>query len=513
MKRVFVFLLTVSMVLSIQALGAAKTLKIGLSSDIRSLDPFFHNETVTNSVLSNIFEGLTYFDRNLKVYGVLAESWQVVNATTWEFKLRRDVKFHDGKDFNADDVLFSFDRVMHWKKSGFKSKVNMIKEVQRVDDHTIRIVTKGPYPILLRKISYVKILNSRFYKDKPDEFYALHADGTGPFRIVQWKKGQSITLAVNKNYWRPRAAFDKVVFRPLTNDSTRVAAILSGEVDIIDKVPVRDVDRVKRDSKLNFFMRPGLRLIYLQMDQGRDHTPYVKGKNPFKDVRVRKAIYYGIDEDSIVKYVMNNFAKAAGQYHPEVVFGYDPTIKRPAYDPDKAKALLKEAGYPDGFEVTLDAPNDRYVNDEQIAQAIASSLAKINIRVNVNALPKATFFPKTDRLDTSFFLIGWASTDGDGSSFLDGIVHTHNPEKGYGRYNRGRYSNPEVDKLIEQAGVTIDSAKRLALLHKAQKIALVQDQNVIPLHFQVDLYASKKSIAFQPRADSHIYVYEIRSQQ
>ncbi len=511
MKKAATIILALSMVFVLCSAAAAKTLKIGLSSDIRSLDPYFHNETMTNSVLSNIFEGLTDFDPNLKVYPMLASSWKVIDATTWEFALRKGVKFHDGQPFTADDVLYSFDRIMHWKKSGFKSKVNMIKDVRKVDDFTVRIITKGPYPILLRKISYVKILNSRFYKDKPDEFAALHANGTGPYQLVAWNKGQNIILKRNDNYWRPLPEFKKVIFRPLTNDSTRVAAILSGETDIIDRVPVRDVARVKKDPKLNFFMRPGLRLIYLQMDQGRERTPYVKGKNPFLDVRVRKAIYYGIDEDAIVKYVMDGFAKAAGQYHPNVVSGYDPAIKRPAYNPDKARALLKAAGYPNGFAVTLDAPNDRYVNDEQIAQAIASSLAKIGIRVNVDALPKATFFPKTDRLDTSFFLIGWASTDGDGSSFLDGIVHTHNPDKGYGRYNRGRYSNPEVDRLIEAAGVTIDAAKRLGLLRKAQRLALVEDQNVIPLHFQVDLYASSKHIAFQPRADSHIYLYGIKS--
>ncbi len=510
MKKIALTFFTVMMALILVGSVGAKTLKIGLSSDIRSLDPYFHNETVTNSVLSNIFEALTHFDKDLKVYPMLAESWKVIDDVTWEFKLRKGVKFHNGDPFNADDVIFSFDRIMHWKKSGFKSKVNMIKEVKKVDDYTVRIVTKGPYPILLRKISYVKILDKEFYAGKPDEFVALNAVGTGPYKLIKWNKGESISMEINKDYWRTLPAFDKVIFRPLTNDSTRVAAILSGEVDIIDKVPVRDVERVKKNKKLNFFMRPGLRLIYLQMDQGRDVTPYVKGKNPFKDVRVRKAIYYGIDEDAIVKYVMNGFAKAAGQYHPEVVCGYDPSIKRPPYNPEKAKKLLKEAGYPNGFEVTLDAPNDRYVNDEQIAQAIASSLAKIGIKVKVNALPKATFFPKTDRLDTSFFLIGWASTDGDGSSFLDGIVHTYNPDKGYGRYNRGRYSNPEVDKLIEEAGVTIDQNKRLELLRKAQKIALVKDQNVIPLHFQVDLYASKKSINFVPRADSHIYVYEIK---
>jgi len=507
MKKVFILLLGLLMCAGVVN---AKTLKIGMSSDARSMDPFFHNETTTNSMLSNIFEGLTYFDKDLNVYPVLAKSWKVVGENTWEFKLRQGVKFHNGNDFNADDVIFFFFRIKNWEKSGFKSKVNMIESFVKVDDYTVRITTKGPYPILLRKLSYVKMLDAEFCAGKDDAFLGLNPIGTGPYKYADWRKGESFTITANTNYWRDQPFYSDVIFKPLTNNATRVAAALSGEVDIIDKVPVMDVERIKKASKLNFFMQPGLRLIYLQMDQGRSETPYVKGKNPFQNVLVRRALYLGINENSIIKHIMKGFAAPAGQLHPEVVFGYDESIKRPAYNVAEAKKLLAEAGYPDGFEVTLDAPNNRYVNDAQIAQAIASSLSRIGIKVKVNALPKATFFPKTDRLDTSLFLIGWASTDGDGSSFLDGITHTHDKEKGYGRYNRGRYSNAKVDALIEKAGITIDEKERLSYLVEAQRIALVEDMSVIPLHFQVDLYASGKKIKFAPRTDSHMYVYDMK---
>ncbi len=507
MKRLLVLLLVL---LFCAGAAGAKTLKIGMSSDARSMDPYFHNETATNSMLSNIFEGLTYFDKDLNVYPVLAESWQVVGENSWEFKLRQGVKFHNGNPFTADDVIFSIDRIRNWEKSGFKSKVNMIKAFDKVDDYTVRITTKGPYPILLRKLSYVKILDAESCADKDDAYLGLNPVGTGPYRFVSWKKGESFTITANQDYWRAQPHYGDVVFKPLTNNATRVAAALSGEVDIIDRIPVMDVERIKKSPKLNFFMQPGLRLIYLQMDQGRLETPYVEGPNPFLDVRVRRAVYLGINEDAIVRHVMKSFAVPAGQMHPSVVFGYDDTIKRPAYNPEEAKKLLAKAGYPNGFEVTLDTPNNRYVNDAQIAQAIASSLSRIGVKVNVNALPKATFFPKTDRLDSSFFLIGWASTDGDGSSFLDGITHTHDKEKGYGRYNRGRYSNPRVDELIEKAGVTIDPQERLGYLTEAQRIALVEDMSIIPLHFQVDLYASSQQVRFTPRTDSHMYVYDMK---
>jgi len=249
------------------------------------------------------------------------------------------------------------------------------------------------------------------------------------------------------------------------------------------------------------------------MDQFRKNSPYVKsptGENPFLDVRVRRALYYGINEDAIIKFIMKGFAAPAAQFHPDVVVGYDPAIKRVKYNPAKAKELLAEAGYPNGFSVVLDAPNNRYINDAQIAQAVASSLAKIGIKVKVNATPKSSFFPKTARQDTSFFLIGWASSDGDGSSMLDGVVHSKDDVKGYGRYNNGKYSNAKVDKLIEESDGNMNPASRLKEMREAQQIALVKDQNIIPLHYQVDIYASSKKIKFTPRTDSRIWVYDIK---
>jgi peptide/nickel transport system substrate-binding protein len=505
MKRV---LLTLTVFLLLVGSSVAATLNLGVASEAITLDPYVQNETATSSTLSNIFDTLIRFDADYNLVPGLATSWQALDAKTWEVKLRKGVTFHNGNAFNADDILFSFDRFKHWERSGFKGKVSAIEKVEKKDDFTVVFTTKGPYPLFPRKMTYMRIMDKEYCADKTPEFLGTHPVGTGPYIFDKWVKGATLTLHANTKYWAGVPSFDRVIFKALTNDSTRVAAILSNEVDLINRVPVKDINRVKQSK--NFIQKPGLRLIYLQMDHPRTDSPYVTGKiNPFADVRVRRAIYYAINEKNIVKYIMNGFAEPAGQFQPHVVFGFDDSIKRVDFDPVKAKKLLAEAGYPNGFEVVMDAPNNRYINDEQIAQAVASDLAKVKIKVKVNAMPKSAYFPKVNSSDSSFNMLGWSNSDGDASSFLDACVHTYDQDKGYGRYNGGRYSNPEVDRLIEESDVTIDQVKRLELMKKAQKIALVDDQNIIPLHYQVDLYAFNNKINFKPRIDSHLYVFEM----
>ena len=505
-------LLAVMLLVIVPAVADAATLKVGAASGINSLDPHFHNETPTNSVNYNIFDGLVNFDKDLNPYPVLAESWKVVDDVTWQFNLRKGVKFHNGNVFNADDVVWSFNRAKTSEKSGFKGSISAIEKVEKVDDFTVNIITKGPFPILLRKLSYLRIMDKEYSEKLTDEELGLKPVGTGPYKLVRWQRGQIIDLEANDSYFLGKPAIDKVEILPQTNDSTRVASILSHAVDLIDRVPVRDVERVKANTNLQFFMRPGLRLIYLQMDQAREKSPYIEGadKNPFLDARVRKAFLYGINEDAIVKHIMGGFAYAADQYYPKAVNGFEEGLKRPAYDPEKAKALLKEAGYEKGFTVTLDSPNDRYINDEKIAQAVASSLAKIGVTVKVNAIPKATFFPKANDADSSFNLIGWACNDGDGSAFLDANVHTYDQEKGYGRYNGGRYSNEAVDALIEKSSKILDGKEREKLLIEIMHKALLEDQNIIPLHYQVDLYAVSNKVEMTPRADTYLYFFDMK---
>lgn len=507
-KTLFITLIAILL----PAVAGAATLKVGASSGVNSLDPHFHNETPTNSLNYNIFDGLVNFDKDLNPYAVLAESWKILDDVTWQFNLRKNVTFHNGNAFTADDVVWSFNRAKTGEKSGFKGSISAVKAVEKVDDYTVKVITNGPFPILLRKLTYLRIMDKESSEGQSDEALGLAPVGTGPYKLTRWQRGQSLTLEANTGYFLGKPAIDKVELRPLTNDATRVAAMLSNAVHLINRVPVRDVDRIKANKQLQFFMRPGLRLIYLQMDHMREKSPYVEGaeKNPFTDVRVRKAFYYGIDEEAIVKHIMGGYAVAAAQYYPVAVNGHDKGLTRPAYDPQKAKALLKEAGYENGFTVTLDSPNDRYINDEKIAQAVASSLAKIGITVKVNAIPKASFFPKANDTDSSFNLIGWACADGDGSAFLDGCVHTYDKEKGFGRYNGGRYSNAKVDALVETSATVLDAAEREKLLVEAMHLALVEEQNIIPLHYQVDLYAVSKKVEMAPRADNYLYFYDMK---
>ena len=505
-------LLIAFLVMIIPAAAGAGALKVGASSGVNSLDPHFHNETPTNSVNYNIFDGLINFDKDLNPYAVLAESWKVVDDVTWQFNLRKDVTFHNGNTFNADDVVWSFNRAKNNKKSGFKGSVSAIEKVEKIDEYTVNVVTKGPFPILLRKLSYLRIMDKEYSEKLSDEELGLKPVGTGPYKLVKWQRGQRLILEANPDYFLGKPAIAKVELRPLTNDSTRVASMLSNAVHLIDRVPVRDVARIKANKQLQFFMRPGLRLIYLQMDHAREKSPYIEGvdKNPFQDVRVRKALYYGINQDEIVKHIMGGFAVPAAQYYPVAVNGHKKGLVRPAYNPEKAKALLREAGYENGFTVTLDSPNDRYINDEKIAQAVASSLAKIGITVKVNAIPKASFFPKANDTDSSFNLIGWACSDGDGSAFLDTCVHTYDQEKGYGRYNGGRYSNKEVDEIIEKSSKVLDPKEREEMLIEVMNRALLKEQNIIPLHYQVDLYAVSRNVEMAPRADNYLYFYDMK---
>ena len=497
----------------------AADLTIGIGADVTAIDPHYHNLTPNSNVAAHIFDYLVLRDERQKPIPGLAESWRTVDPTTWEFKLRKGVKFHDGSDFTAADVVASIERVplVPNSPSPFTVYTKQIKQIVIVDPYTIRFKTATPYPLMPTDMTQVAMISKQAAKASTEDFNSGKAAiGTGPYKLVHYAKGDRIELARFDGYWGGKTPWEKVTLRLLPNDASRVAALLAGDVQAIEYVPTSDVARIRSDKQLNVYKVIADRLIFLHMDSDREVSPYVTDKegkplatNPLRDARVRKAISKAINRAAIVDKVMEGEAVPAGQLLAEGMFGTTKNLKVEPYDPEGAKKLLAEAGYPNGFGLTIHAPNNRYVNDAKVAQAVAQMLARVGIATRVEAMPSATFFPQATELKFSFMLVGWSSGTGEASSPLKALVATYNKDKGFGTANRGRYSNPKVDALVEEALTTVDDSKREALLQRATEIA-VNDTGVVPLHFQVNLWATRNGITYAPRTDENTLAHKFR---
>jgi len=501
----------------------AADIKIGLAAEPTAMDPHFHNLTPNNQVVMHVFEPLIIANAKFEWKPGLAESFRAINPTTWEFKLRRNVKFHDGSNFDANDVLFTMCRVptVVNSPSPFTLYTKAIKEMEAPDPYTIIIKTAEPYPLLPNELSSVAILSDTLIDGEKVTFassgckisHAMPttadfnsgkaAIGTGPFKFKSFTKGDRIEFVKNDAYWGKKPAWDQVIMRPIAAPGSRVAALLSGDVDFIERLPTQDSARVKADPNYRIADVIAARSIFLVMDQFRDVPPGVTGtgnKNPFKDVRVRRAISLAIDRDAIVKRVMGGAAAAANQLLDKSFEGGDTKMAALPYKPDEAKKLLAEAGYPNGFSVTLASPNDRYVNDAQVAQAVAQYLSRVGIKVTVNAMTSSSFFANRAKYDFGFYLAGWGAQTGEMSSSLRALVATQNKDRGWGVSNFGKYSDPELDKLIDEAMVTVDTTKRAALLAQASKRS-IDEMAAVPLHSEKAVWAMKKSLSYEARAD------------
>ena len=506
---------------AVQPVNAAD-INIALGADVTSIDPHFHNLTPNNNIGHHVFETLVGRDARGRLIPALAESWRTVDDLTWEFKLRKGVKFHDGSDFSAADVAFSLDRVpaVPNSPSPFTIYSKQITEKIIVDPLTIRLKTATPYPLMATDMATILIVSSRAAKGaSTEDFNSGKATiGTGPFRFVRWQKGDRIELARYDAYWGQKAPWDRVIFRVITSDPTRVASLLAGEVRAIENVPTADLAKVSKNADLSLYRIVSLRVMYVHLDSARDKSPFVTDKagrpldkNPLKDVRVRRAISKAINRQALVDRVMEGAARSTGQLMPEGTFGYSPALKPEPFDPDGARKLLAEAGYPDGFGLTIHGPNNRYVNDEQVTQAIAQMLTRIGIVTKVDTMPSSVFFSRGSKLEFSMMLVGWGSDTAEASSPLKSLLATYNTEKGMGASNRGRYSNPKMDALLEQALATVDDAKREKLLQQATELAM-SDVGIIVLYHQENLWATRKGIAYVPRADERTYGHQFRQQ-
>ena len=502
--------------------AGAADISIAIGADVTSIDPHYHNLTPNNNIAEHIFETLVTKDPKSQLKPALAVSWRAVDDLTWEFKLRKGVKFHDGSDFTAADVVFSIERTAQVPNSPspFTLYTNQITEKIIVDPLTVRLKTATPYPLMPNDMGTVFIVSSKVAKGATTaDFDSGKATiGTGPFKFVRYLKGDRIELARNNNYWGAKTAWDKVVFRVIPSDPSRVASLLAGDVRGVESVPTADLARLSKDASVAIARTVSHRLIFIHLDTNRDKSPFMfdksgkpLDKNPLKDLRVRKAISKAINRQAIVERTMEGAAVATGQLMPEGMSGYVPGMKPEPFDPEGAKKLLAEAGYPDGFALTLHGPNDRYVNDDQICQAIAQMLSRIGIQTRVETLPSAVYFSRANKLEFSFMLVGWAADTAEASSPLKAQLATFDVKKGMGTANRGRYSNPKVDAPLEQALATVDDVKREKLLQQATEIA-VGDLGIIPLHHQVNLWGTRKGVVYTPRTDERTLAHEFRPQ-
>lgn len=495
-------------------LGAnAQVIRVANQGDALSMDPHSLNESLQLSVTGNVYEPLIGRNKDLSLAPALATAWKQTAPTVWRFELRKGVLFHDGTPFTADDVLFSLQRTQA-EASDMKTYTNDFKEVRKIDDHTVEIETKSPYPILPEVLTLVYMMSKRWCETNQavvpvdrrkgvENAASFRANGTGPFRVRERQPNVRTVFTRNGSYWGTiESNATEVVYTPIANDATRVAALLSGEVDVMEPVPLQDIDRVNGSNLTRAVTGPELRTIFLGMDQKRDELLYssVKGKNPFKDKRVRQAFYQAIDIDGIRKTVMRGASNPSALLVGPGVNGFTPDIKRLPYDVNAAKKLMAEAGYAEGFEVGMNCPNDRYVNDARICQTIAANLSRINVKVNLQAETKGTYFPKVLRRDTSFYMLGWTPATYDAHNALNAIVSCVDG-KGAGQFNLGGYCNPKVDELTQQVQSETDKTRRNALIRQAFELHAA-DVGHIPLHQQALAWGVSRKVRLVQLADN-----------
>jgi peptide/nickel transport system substrate-binding protein len=509
-------LLTAALVLAC-GLSHAVTLRVSNQGDVQSMDPHSLNESLQLSFDAAIYESLVGRGKDMSVVPLLATKWTQTSPTVWRFDLRKGVKFHDGTPFTADDVVFSFKRGAD-AASDVRGYMAPIKEVRKVNDFTVDVETTTPFPILPDTLTVFAIMSKKWCEEnkaeKPvdrrkgvENTASFKANGTGPFRLKERQPSIRTVLVRNLNHWdKAEGNIDEVVFTPISSDATRVAALLSGEIDVMEPVPLQDIERIKATSGYTVLQGPELRTIFLGMDQKRDELLFssVKGKNPFKDKRVRQAFYQAIDIETIKARVMRGASTPTALMIGPGVNGFQADMnKRLPYDVEAAKKLLAEAGYPSGFELTMNCPNDRYVNDAAICQAVAANLARIGVKINLQAETKNTYFPKLLRRDTSFYLLGWTPSTTDAHDALYNLMATPT-DKGQGQYNLGAYSNARLDELTAKIQTETDKAKRVEMIREAFKIQQ-DDVGHLPLHQQALAWAYSKNVTLTQLPTNYMF--------
>ncbi len=502
--------IAVAATLGTTVLAEDVTVKVAYDADPVSLDPHEQLSGGTLQLSHMVFDPLVRWTQDLQFEPRLAESWEQIDENTMRFKLRSGVTFHSGNALTSADVDWTFDRLK--ESPDFKGIFEPFSDVEVVDDMTFDLITSSPYPLVLHTATYIFPMDSAYYtgmtddgKDKAeivkhgDSFASRNVSGTGPFVVSEREQGVKVVFDRYDGYWDTASPgnVDQIILTPIKEDPTRVAALLSGDVDFIAPVPPTDLQRVADNDGTTLITMPGTRIITFQMNQERVEA--------FKDPKVRMAIDYAVNNAGIVDRIMRGFGTVGGQASPAGYLGYDASYA-PRFDVEKAQALMAEAGYADGFSITMMAPNNRYVNDDKIAQAVASMLSKINIKVDLQTMPKAQYWPKFDERAADMMMIGWHSDTEDSANFHQFLSACPNADTGNGQYNSGNYCNPEADALMDAANTETDPAKRGELLKKLEGI-LYSEAAFIPLHWQNLAWGAREGVNAQPIVNALNFPY------
>lgn len=506
----------------------AETFKWASQGDILTFDPHAQNEGLNSAANSYVYETLVNLGKNSEILPCLAESWSK-EQDGFLFKIRPNVKFHEGQILSPEDVVFSIKRALH-PLSQFRTYTAGILDAEVRPEGQVFIKTSTQSPVILNQLTHLRILNKKWaeehnvvnpqnYVEKEESYAARNVNGTGPFKLKSREVDVKTVFVENPDWWNKANKIGNVteaIYTPIKSAATRTAALLSGQVDFVLDLAPQDAQRLKRNDKVKLVEGPELRVLMISLDQYRDKSPYVRvdgkatDKNPFKDERVRKALYQAIDIQTLKRTVMRGSAIPTGSIIPPNVAGWTPEQDaRHPYDVAAAKKLLAEAGYPNGFEFTLDTPNNRWVNDEAIAKALAGMWAKIGVKVNVNAMPRANYFPKVLSFDTSAGMVGWGCSTQDALFSIQSLVSTFDTKKGNGLSNIGRVSDPEIDLLVEKIKVESDPKVRNADIAKALKI--ISDKVYeLPLHTQLITWGMGKNIDAEIRSDNRLEIDKVK---
>ena len=484
----------------------AVPLRWAAQNDVLTLDPHSQDHTTTSSILQHAYEGLTRYNAKFEIEPALATKWTYISPTQVRFDLRKGVKFHDGTPFTANDVIFSFNRVRQ-PQGTMQIYVSGVKEIKKVDDLTIDLMLEAPSPILLRNLVDFRIMsrawseknksvNVQDYKAKEDNYASRNVMGTGPYKITSWQPDEKITMAINKDWWDTnKSNVTEVSYLPIKSAPTRVAALLSGDVDLLTDMPTQDVAKLKADPKLKVLEGNETRTIFFAMDQGSDELrgASVKGKNPFKDKRVREALNLAIDRQAIKRTIMRGLSVPAGIMVAPGVHGNTPELDEPLkVDYDKAKKLLAEAGYPNGFEVPLNCPNNRYVNDEEICKAVVAMWARVGITARLISQPMSQHSQTFQRFEAPLYMLGWGVSTQDALYALQALARTKSSGAD-GSFNFAKVSDSKLDLLIDAMKFETDVGKRDALIREA--LLRVRDEYLfVPLHHQIRPWAMKSNV-------------------